>query len=419
MVLSLFALPSAAVSVHSDSMAVISQNIANVNTPGSKGSVVHFRPLLAETQGVESRLRGRHGLQTFERSDISRQGTPIVTGRRLDLAISGEGFFTLQNAAGDVAYTRNGSFRTLFDETAPAGADSFLGDASGDYVLGWSVDDSFSFPTKSEATLDRILLSETLEVVGTPSREGSVDVVLGVNDGVSEAQDLEHTLSVIDSGGRENTVLFRYSAVAGEANAWHLRAVRSEGEILFDEAILRFDGEGRFASLEGVGAAVVEDDVLVVQGAGVGGEINVRVALGAVRSFGGGGEVVRVSVDGVVGGLLDEWNITERGLIEGSFSNGDRRTIAQIAIADLVNPDSLVEEEGTQFRLSERSGDVTYYDLLETGRARVHSGQLESSTVGLGEEFARMIETQSAYNLASLTLQTVNDLTRTAVDIKR
>ena len=156
-----------------------------------------------------------------------------------------------------------------------------------------------------------------------------------------------------------------------------------------------------------------------MQGAGVGGEINVRVALGAVRSFGGGGEVVRVSVDGVVGGLLDEWNITERGLIEGSFSNGDRRTIAQIAIADLVNPDSLVEEEGTQFRLSERSGDVTYYDLLETGRARVHSGQLESSTVGLGEEFARMIETQSAYNLASLTLQTVNDLTRTAVDIKR
>ena len=39
--------------------------------------------------------------------------------------------------------------------------------------------------------------------------------------------------------------------------------------------------------------------------------------------------------------------------------------------------------------------------------------------MGLGEEFARMIETQSAYNLASLTLQTVNDLTRTAVDIKR
>ena len=110
------------------------------------------------------------------------------------------------------------------------------------------MDDSFSFPTKSEATLDRILLSETLEVVGTPSREGSVDVVLGVNDGVSEAQDLEHTLSVIDSGGRENTVLFRYSAVAGEANAWHLRAVRSEGEILF--AILRVDGEGRFASGE-------------------------------------------------------------------------------------------------------------------------------------------------------------------------
>ena len=119
------------------------------------------------------------------------------------------------------------------------------------------------------------------------------------------------------------------------------------------------------------------------------------------------------------GGLLDEWSINDRGVIEGSFSNGDRLAFAQIAIADLVNSDSLEAEEGTRFRLTEQSGDVTYYDLLETRRARVFSGQLESSTVGLGEEFARMIETQSAYNLASLTLQTVNDLTRTAVDIKR
>ena len=419
MVLSLFALPSAAVAVHSDSMAAISHNIANVNTPGSKGSVVHFRPLLAEAQSVETRLRGRHGMQTFERSDVSRQGSPSITGRRLDLAIQGGGFFTLQNAAGDVTYTRNGSFQTLFDDTAPAGANNFLGDASGNYVLGWSVNDAFAFPTKSEATLDRILLSETFEVVGTPSNEGSVDVVLGINDGVSEAQNFEHTLPVVDGGGQENTVLFRYSAVEGEANAWRLRAVRSEGEVLFDEAILRFDAEGRLASLEGVEGTVVEDDVLVVQGAGAAGEINVRVDVGSVRSYGGGGEVVRVFADGVAGGLLDEWSISDRGLIEGSFSNGDRLAFAQIAIADLVNPDSLIAEEGTQFRLSERSGDVTYYDLLETRRARVYSGQLESSTVGLGEEFARMIETQSAYNLASLTLQTVNDLTRTAVDVKR
>ena len=419
MVLSLFALPSAAVSVHSDSMALISHNIANVNTPGSKGSVVQFRPLLAETQSGDTRLRGRYGLQTYERSNVSRQGAPVVTGRRLDLAILGDGFFTLQDPAGDRLYTRNGSFQTLFDDTAPAGANNFLGDASGNYVLGWSVDDSFTFPTKSDATLDRILLSETLEVSGTPSSEGSVEVVLDVNDGDEEVRVFEHALSVVDGGGQENTVLLRYSAVAGEANAWRLRAVRSEGEILFDEAILRFDGEGRLASLEGVGGTVVEDDVLVLQGAGVGGGIDLRVAMGAVRSHGGGGEVVRVSVDGVARGLLDEWRITERGLIEGSFSNGDRLAIAQLAIADLVNPDSLEAETGTQFRLSENSGDVTYYDLLETGRARVYSGQLESSTVGLGEEFARMIETQSAYNLASLTLQTVNDLTRTALDIKR
>ena len=419
MVLSLFALPAAAVSVHADSMATISHNIANVNTPGSKGSVVQFRPLLAEAQSIETRLRGRHGLQTYERSNVSRQGSPVVTGRRLDLAIEGEGFFTLQNAAGDVTYTRNGNFQTLFDDTAPAGANRFLGDAEGNYLLGWSVNDAFAFPTKSDATLGRILLSETLEVGGTPSNEGSVDVVLGANDGAAEVDLLEHTFPVIDGGGEENNVLFRYSAVAGEANAWRLRAVRSEGDIVLDEAILRFDAEGRLASLEGVGGTVVEDDVLVLRGAGVGGGIDVRVDLSAVRSYGGGGEVVRVSVDGVAAGLLDDWAITDRGLLEGYFSNGDRLAIAQIAVADLVNPDSFIAEDGTRFRLSEASGAVTYYDLLETRRARIYSGQLESSTVALGEEFARMIETQSAYNLASLTLQTVNELMRTAIGVKR
>ena len=419
MVLSLFALPSAAVAAHSDSMAVISHNIANVNTPGSKGSISQFRPLLAEAQSVETKLRGRHGLQTYERSDLSRQGTPIVTGRRLDLAIQGEGFFTLQNAAGDVTYTRNGSFEPLFDDAAPVGANNFLGDAFGNYVLGWSVNDAFAFPTKSDATLDRILLSETLSVQGSPSNEGLVDVVLDVNDGFQQVRDLEHKLAVIDGGGEENTVLFRYSALEGEANAWLLRATRSEGNVVLNEAILRFDDEGRLASLEGVGDTLVEDEVLVLQGEGLGGGINVRVDLAAVRSYGGGGQVVSASVDGVVGGLLDEWSISEHGLIEGSFSNGDRRAIAQIAIADLVNPDSFNAEDGTRFRPTEGSGDVTYYDLLETRRARVFSGQLESSTVTLGEEFARMIETQSAYNLASLTLQTVNDLTRTAVDVKR
>ena len=419
MVLSIFAVPATAIAAQADSMATISHNIANVNTPGSKAAVVQFRPLLAETQGSTSKQRGKHGLDSYLRQNIKEQGSPIQTGRKLDLAISGNGFFTLRDNAGDITYTRNGNFQTLFDENAPAGANSFIGDNLGNYLLGWSVDQSFAFPSKNDATLNRILLSDNLSARGAPSSAASVSLVLPVNDGQPRGSEnrFSHGIDLIDAGINSNEVSFNYRAIAGERNAWQLRA--SSGNNLLGEAVLRFRADGRLQSIAGLGTTEVDGLSLRLQGAGSGGGIDVQVNLAAARSYGGGGELLNYEENGVVGGLIEDYFIDQRGLVQGIFSNGQRRALAQIAVADLVNPDSFVALEGTRFRASEDSGDVSYYDLLESRRASINSGQLESSTVDISDEFARMIETQNAYNLASLTLQTANELTSTAVGVKR
>lgn len=100
---------------------VISNNLANVNTPGFKRSRAHFEDLLYQTvQGAS--VLGQPDANTLPAVQIGRgtrlsavqridgQGPIEPTGRPLDLAIEGDGFFQVRLPNGNIAYTRDGSF---------------------------------------------------------------------------------------------------------------------------------------------------------------------------------------------------------------------------------------------------------------------------------------------------------------------
>lgn len=86
-------------------MEVLTDNLANVNTTGYKGQ----RPLFEATLSDQFRIRnfGRLGEVSTDHS----QGILQQTGRKLDVAIRGEGFFTVETPTG-TGYTRDGSFIT-------------------------------------------------------------------------------------------------------------------------------------------------------------------------------------------------------------------------------------------------------------------------------------------------------------------
>lgn len=101
---------------------VISNNLANVNTPGFKRSRAHFEDLLYQSiQGQQ--ILGDPNAETAPAIQVGRgtrlagimrmhdQGTVESTGRNLDVMIEGNGFFQLENGRGDTAYTRDGSFQ--------------------------------------------------------------------------------------------------------------------------------------------------------------------------------------------------------------------------------------------------------------------------------------------------------------------
>src|ERR1700748_427376 len=90
-------------------LSVTSNNLANVSTTGFKGSRAEFGDLFASTQRGVSATAVGNGVMTTEVAQQFTQGNIETTGNNLDLAISGNGFFTLSNQGG-ISYYRDGEF---------------------------------------------------------------------------------------------------------------------------------------------------------------------------------------------------------------------------------------------------------------------------------------------------------------------
>ena len=100
----------------------VANNLANVNTTGFKKSTAEFQDLFYETirapgTQVSADTQAPTGVQvgvgvkTSSVHKVFEQGASKVTNNPLDLMINGEGFFSVQKENGEIAYTRDGSFK--------------------------------------------------------------------------------------------------------------------------------------------------------------------------------------------------------------------------------------------------------------------------------------------------------------------
>jgi len=117
----------------SSGLAVISNNLANSQSVGFKASRAEFADMFAGAQNSQG-----SGVLVEAITQDFTQGTVNGTGRELDMAMNGEGFFVLEDQTGkyDNVYTRNGSFK--LDK------DGFLTDQSGNKVQGYLLNETLS-----------------------------------------------------------------------------------------------------------------------------------------------------------------------------------------------------------------------------------------------------------------------------------
>lgn len=103
-------------------IAVVSNNLANVNTNGFKKSRAIFEDLLyqtlrqpgaptAQANALPSGLQIGTGVQPTITQRIHTAGNTNVTGNDFDVSIGGEGFFQVSMPDGSIGYTRDGAFQ--------------------------------------------------------------------------------------------------------------------------------------------------------------------------------------------------------------------------------------------------------------------------------------------------------------------
>lgn len=133
----------------------IANNMANVGTTAFKPQRTAFSTMLYSEMngGAGTMLTVGNGVNVTQTGIDFTVGSLQQTGLPLDFAITGEGFFALENDESDEpTYTRDGSFKVIMD-----GDDAYLGNATGNYVL--------------DAEGDRIELQKAVITVGEEKTE--------------------------------------------------------------------------------------------------------------------------------------------------------------------------------------------------------------------------------------------------------
>jgi len=273
-------------SAQSSSLGIISQNIANVNTVGYKGSRAEFSSLVTgHYNGGIGASAG--GVKATAGSLIRQQGLLQATGSGTDLGIAGDGFFIVNSAVdsageatGENLFTRAGAF-TL-------DANRNLRNTSGYYLTGWRTNAEGNYvgangstitPNQtSYANLEPINLSglefaaqgttkvslaanlpanakigdsyetpvELYDAVGTSHQSTlswlKVDTIASTGQLSATQSPVSVVRSVTDADGTVHDLNLTYTRNA--ANDWSMTASTADGTVQGGPIALTFDGTG-------------------------------------------------------------------------------------------------------------------------------------------------------------------------------
>lgn len=130
-------------------LSAISNNVANVGSTGFKKSSVAFGDIFAAAPMQTTNKTAGQGVRVQGVNQQFTQGTIETTDKTLDLAITGEGYFTVKGEDGTISYTRNGAMAV--DD------DRYVVDTTGSRIQVFAVDaDTGAQTTTASSTADLV-----------------------------------------------------------------------------------------------------------------------------------------------------------------------------------------------------------------------------------------------------------------------
>ncbi len=132
---------------------------------------------------------------------------------------------------------------------------------------------------------------------------------------------------------------------------------------------------------------------------------------------GAGGDITFTSQDGYATGTLASISVNASGIVTGAFSNGQTRTLAQVAVASFAAPDQLNDDGGNLYSATAPSGQPTIGAASSGGRASIAAGTLEQSNVDLSGQLVEMISAQRNFQANSRSVSAADSVLQDLMSI--
>lgn len=384
-------------------------------------------------------------------SPIFTNGPLQSTGRQLDLAIQGDGFFIYNNGTENV-YSRDGNL--LMD------SDGYLVNAStGFRVEGWQADlatgtlDTGSTLSGIQIPIDSsvALLTRTVDVVG--NLDSGANRIAPANPPLAGEKNLGSysvSFGIYDSLGEMQTVELKFvrteqpdpaDPTSGTPLEWEVHWMNSPSapatEVpLYDKANfdaaypilqltagenppgtlnnLTFDANGQIA--------YKSQTITLTNVAGSPGTDprDITVDLSGMTMLSASYTAAASSQDGLAGGSLSGFVISENdGKIYGTYSNGSQRVLGQMALATFNNSAGLFRNGGNTFSVGLNSGLPRVSAAGSGDKGTIASGYTEGSNVDMSREFTAMILAQRGFQASSRIINTSDQMLQELVNLRQ
>ena len=469
--------------VHQTKMDVIGNNISNVNTVGFKSSQVNFSDILYQTTSsasgpnAEAHTAGINAKQIGLGSSVSAISTTVTvsggsqrTDNALDIMIEGNQFFIVNNGTQNY-FTKAGAFTV--------DASGLLCNSGGCKVMGWQVDPNDPNKCVHDTVSElKVKSPENMYVPPAATTDinftGNIDykdtqlqTETGKTTTMSFYDKLGHSYmaivnvkkpaeaegngsykvkitDILDSTGQsifvnkvveeDNSVRYEASSITefnfgGES--FSVGEVDEEtGKVTIDAEgidLLFNESNGKFISIGG------EENSSTVPFEVVGGDnspfVEVTCDFSAMTMFASSGSSTIAAQRGALsdgtGAGKPQGNMTglavdASGRIYGSYDNGDKKLLCQIAVASFANPAGLEAAGNSLFVATMNSGEFNGIgeDISVSG-GKMTTGVLEMSNVDLSTEFTSIITTQRGFQANSRVITTSDTLLEELINLKR
>src|SRR6266566_116781 len=411
-----------ALNAQSQSLAMISDNIANADTVGYKTTSAMFEDMVTASSSLTSYSSG--GVSVNGRANVTQQGLLAATVNATDVAIKGAGFFVAKDASGNTFYTRNGAFTP--DKNGILENDGF-------FLQGWRTDPSGNIigdPTAANLTQ---INTEFASTNASATTKSSISANLPANAAVGDTFNI--SMTVFDSLGTPNSVQITWTKTG--ANAW--TAGFGDAEPASDPTAnppngtggasiaITFNPDGSLASTTPApatlsitgwtdGAADMTGATAIALNFGTVGKKDGLTQLATADDTPAIGNV-KINSDGLPFGTLSKVSIATdgSGSVDATYSNGQTITLYKLAVSTFSDPNGLGAHSDGMYSATSASGNPTLETSGTNGAGTIFGSELESSTTDTSGQFSNMISAQQAYSAASQVITTVNKMFDTLI----